>query len=170
MVTAAAETTEAPRHRGDSAMEPAVVAKEAFTVVGLELADAGRKSALILQAWVALSAKAHLVEDKVDPDVLYGVWWRRPGAEGPSYVVGFEVRGGASVPPGMVAVEVTASRYVMLEHKGSMGGVGASYDRIMAWGRDNGVQWGGDGVTHEVYDTSQPLSGDYSVPVFEPIE
>jgi predicted transcriptional regulator YdeE len=164
------EAREASRQRGGHPMEPAVVEKHGFRIVGLEMADAGARAPLIMQLWVALAPKAHLIRDQVEPHVLYGVWWRRPGATGPSYVVGFRVRSGATVPAGMVAVEVPPSRYVMLAHKGSLGHVSASYERIMQWGREQGVQWGGRGVTHEVYDTSQPISDDYTVPVYEPIE
>lgn len=156
--------------RAGPPVDPLVAEKDAFTVVGVEMTDANTRSSFIMLDWVAMASKGHLIENKKDPDLLYGVWWRRPGADEPSYVAGFEVSGAASVPPGMVVVEVPAARYVMVEHRGSMRHVAASYDRAIQWGRNNGMQFGGGGVTHEVYDASQPITDDYRVLIYEPVQ
>jgi RNA polymerase sigma factor (sigma-70 family) len=146
-----------------------IARKPSFRVVGVELSDAGAVPYLILYSWVALCARLRRVKAKVDPHILYGVWYRKPGAEVASYVVGVEVAESGEPPDGMVAYTVPESTYVVVRHKGSIGRISATYESIWKWMAETRSEHH-EAATFEVYDTTQPLSDDYEVPIYEPIK
>ena len=149
-------------------MEPITTIRDTFTVVGMNLPDADRRSYLILQMWVALCPKLHLIPNAIEPHILYGVWHRKAGDTQPSYLVGVRVSNSQRVPEGMTAVRVDGGNFVMLKHVGSMGNVGATYQQIMHWMQDTDTQHR-EGQTFEVYDTTQPVEDRYAVTICEPI-
>ena len=149
-------------------MEPKIVSRDAIKLVGIEFEDSFEKAYLIMNMWVALGPKLHLIKHPVEPHILYGVWHTKPGASKPVYLVGVQVTAFEDIPDGMVGLTVPAGRFVMLAHQGNMGAVGATYEAIMKWMHDTGAQHN-EAATLEVYDTTQPLSDDYRVPIYEPI-
>ncbi len=149
-------------------MEPRIVERPALHLAGFELENGEPKSYLILQAGVALAARARLIEHVVEPELLYGVWLRRPGAE-PSYVVGFEVEVGSAQPEGLATAVVPACRFASFTHRGGLGGVAGTYERIAKWMADSGAEHE-EAATVEVYDTRQPIDDEYVVEVLEPIK
>jgi len=87
-MSASAEQNAPP---GKPTMTVEVVEHAAFKVVGVELADAELRPYLITYAWAALCPKMPLIKHQTQPYLLYGLWYRKPGAEKHSYLVGVEV-------------------------------------------------------------------------------
>jgi len=146
-----------------------VVSREEFRVIGVELTDAERRSYLIMQLWVSLCPKLRLVQHQVEPRILYGVWRQVPGDDQPRYVVGVQVPELEAVPEGMVGVTVPASRFVVAVHRGNMARIGETYQAITSWMREAGAEHN-EAATFEVYDTTQPVTDGYAVPIYEPIK
>ncbi len=149
-------------------MEPRIVERGPLHLVGVELENGEPKSYLILQAWVALAARARRIERVIEPDVLYGVWLRRPAAE-PSYLVGVEVEEGSPPSEGLAAATVPACRFASFAHRGSLGSIAATYEQMARWMAESGSEHA-EAATIEVYDTRQPIDDEYVVEVLEPIK
>ena len=148
--------------------KPEVVEYESFNVVGIELPDAERKPYLITYAWAALCPKMSSIKQQVHPERLYGLWYKKPGAEKHSYLVGVEVKELEDVPAGMVTCTVPAAKFVRVVHVGRIGTIPLTYRAVTEWMRETGARHA-DAPTFEIYDTTQPLSNDYKVLVHEPI-
>ena len=149
-------------------MEPVIVERRALHLAGVELENGEPRSYLILQVWVALAARARLIERVVEPDVLYGVWLHRPGAE-PSYLAGVEVEAGSAQPERLATATVPACRFASFTHRGSLGGVVGTYERIAKWMAETGAERA-EAATLEIYDTRQHIDDEYVVEVLEPIK
>lgn len=146
------------------------VDQEEFTVVGVECRD----PPLMIYAWIALAARRHEIVDVVDPHLLFGVWHRTSDHQGQgnnACLVGCRVGRVSNVPEGLVALNVPACRFAVFEHRGHIGGIGATYERIHEWcrGRPKATERPSSGVgAIEIYDTNQALTGDYRFPILEP--
>jgi len=76
------------------------------------------------------------------------------------------------VPEGLAAYTGPAARFAAFEHRGHIGHIGATYDRIRAWfqARPEVVAQRPPGVgAVEVYNTRQPITGDYAFTIPEPV-
>jgi len=150
---------------------PKIVERGSFTVVGVVCLE----PPLMIYAWIALAARRDEIEGIEDPHMLYGVWHRTPDHEGPgsnACLVGFQVAEAVDVPDGLAAYTVPAVRFAAFKHRGHIGHIGATYDRIGTWfrARPEVVAQRPPGVgAIEVYDTRQPIAGDYEFTILEPV-
>ena len=109
-------------------IEPEIVQKEAFTVVGMETSFIGALSPdannfeLVPALWHRFINRLDEVESRTD-EACYGLIITRPERERSHpdellYVAGTAVRGVASLPEGMVRHEVPASTFAVITHHG----------------------------------------------------
>jgi predicted transcriptional regulator YdeE len=112
---------------GGIPMEPRMVEKEAFTVVGMAW-NSKSSEGDIPGMWQRLIPREHEIEGKLQPAVSYGIC--QPGDnEDFTYVACFETNG-EHVPEGMTKVTVPAQRYVVFTHKGTIDRLGETYELI----------------------------------------
>ena len=149
--------------------KPEVVEQASFNVVGIELPDAERKPYLITYAWAALCPKMSAIKHQVRHDRLYGLWYKKPGAEKHSYLVGVEVKEFEDVPKGMATCTVPATKFVRVVHVGRIGAIPITYRAVAEWMRETGAKHA-DAPTFEIYDTTQALTDEFKVLVHEPIK
>lgn len=102
-------------------MEPKIVTKEAFTVVGLPFMgllsggpfEDGENNNEIGHLWDELNARAAEIPDQTGPAI--GLCFAPPNANEPWYLAGLEVAGAAPVPPGMMSKTVPAQKWAAFE-------------------------------------------------------
>jgi predicted transcriptional regulator YdeE len=101
------------QYKEKSKMEPKLVRKEAFTVVGMLYHGKNEKDE-IPQLWRAFGPRMGEVRHIVQPDVVYGVCDEFEESSGRfKYVAGFEVDSVADIPEGMVSWQVPAQEYAV---------------------------------------------------------
>jgi AraC family transcriptional regulator len=94
-------------------MEPKIVSRPAFTVVGLKYRGKNENNE-IPQLWQQLDPRAKEIKDMVGPPVAYGISANVDHATGEfDYVAGFEVSSAETVPEGMVSFEVPGGKYAV---------------------------------------------------------
>lgn len=92
-------------------MEPKIVTREAFTVVGL-LYHGKAQEGEIPQLWRALGAREHEIRDVVSYRVSYGLSANMDKETGEfDYLAAFEAKAGEDIPEGMVAWRVPGGTY-----------------------------------------------------------
>ena len=149
--------------------EPEIVEHPAFNVVGIELPDPERKPYHVTYAWAALCPKMSAIKHQVHPERLYGIWYKKPGEEKHSYLVGVRVKELEDVPAGMMTSAVPAGKFARVVHVGRIGAIPITYRAVTEWMRKTGAK-NADAPTFEIYDTTQPLTDEYKVLVHEPIK
>ena len=109
-------------------IEPEIVQKEAFTIVGMEASFIGALSPdannfeLVPALWHRFINRLDEVESRTD-EACYGLIITRPERERSHpdellYVAGAAVRGVASIAEGMVSHTVPASTFAVITHRG----------------------------------------------------
>jgi AraC family transcriptional regulator len=94
-------------------MEPKIVTKSAFTVVGVKYRGKNEKNE-IPQLWEQFGPRICEIKRLADPHVAYGVMHNYDEESGEfDYVAGFEVSSVAEVPEGMVSWEVPEQTYAV---------------------------------------------------------
>jgi predicted transcriptional regulator YdeE len=94
-------------------MEPKIVTRPAFTVVGMKY-HGKNKNNEIPQMWQAFLPRKGGIEHMVAPQIAYGLCDAFDEEDGEfDYVAGFEVDSATGVPEGMVSWEVPESRYAV---------------------------------------------------------
>lgn len=93
-------------------MEPKIISKPAFTVVGVKYHGKNEKDE-IPQMWQAFGPRVCEIKHVAAPHVAYGVC-DSPDESGKfNYVAGFEVSSTADIPQGMVSWEVPENTYAV---------------------------------------------------------
>ena len=153
-------------------MEPRIIIKPAFTVVGLsqcvERVDDSTEA-----LWAQLSARFQEITN-ADPDTGFGVH-SREGSEG-QYLVGMALRGTIKgekvpeVPEGMTAYSFNTHAYAVFPHHGSISCLSRTIDWIFKdWLPESGYQKAGE-YYFELYDDRfQPGSEDSILFIFVPV-
>jgi AraC family transcriptional regulator len=152
-------------------MDLKVIELPEIKVIGINYPDAESQYDLIVYQWIALSAKSHLIKNKVTPNILYGIWHRedKSPSDMPSYLVGFEVDRIDEIPEGMIGFAVPASRYGMMVQKGYLN-YGKSYGQLMKWIKESDLEFKKPWTaTLEIYDTTKDIGDGYEVQICEPI-
>jgi AraC family transcriptional regulator len=130
-------------------MEPKIVAKPAFTVVGM-LYQGKNENNEIAQMWQQFNPRMGEVKHKADPYVCYGVCYDMDSEEGFEYVAGFEVDSVADMPKGMVSRDVPKQKYAIFPC--TLKTIGEAYGHaFQTWLPGSGYQRG-DGPDFEYYD------------------
>jgi len=94
-------------------MEPKIVSRPAFTVVGLKYRGKNENNE-IPQMWSEFMPRVHEIKHMVEPHVAYGVCGNMDEDSGEfDYVAGFEVDSAADVPKGMVSWDIPAQTYAV---------------------------------------------------------
>jgi AraC family transcriptional regulator len=137
-------------------MEPRIVDKPAFTVVGLPFAGAvssgpyedGASNNEIGPVWEELNRRFAEIRGVCGPAI--GLCIGMPGDAGPWYIAGFEVERAEDLPAGMVSRTVPAQKYAVFPC--TLPAVGATYRYIMEeWQSRSGYEHAGS-PDFELYD------------------
>ncbi len=152
----------------NSDMNPEIRERRQLRLMGLTL-EGDDKSPFILQLWVRLSAQIGKISDKVNPEVLYGVWRKqlRDGKLYRTYMTGVEVASDCPVPAGFEAWELYPAQCAVFSPRGDIGQIVGSYRQIHAWFVAGTQKPAMDGYAMEIYDTRQSLAADYLVEIWE---
>lgn len=110
-------------------MEPKIVQKEGFTVVGMQLHCVMGQPSNIPQLWGQLMARMGEIQGFAEQGVSYGVMANYDEATGGwDYIAAFSVDAAALVPAGMVRLEIPAATYAVFPC--TMPTIQTTYDTI----------------------------------------
>jgi AraC family transcriptional regulator len=147
-------------------MEPKIVSKPAFTVVGL-LYRGKNQHGEVPQLWEKLLPRVAEIRDQVTPPLAYGVLDHYNPQTGEfDYLAGYGVERVEQLPEGMVRWDVPAQTYAVFPCTlpTVMDGFGAAY----GWLKQSGTQRG-DGPEFEFYD-EHFMGGDSALYIYIPIK
>ena len=103
----------AEEKKGVNRMEPNIVRRKGFTVVGMKYRGKNENNE-IPQMWQELGPRVEEIKDMVGPQVAYGISANMDMASGDfDYIAGFEVSSAETVPEGMVSFEVPGGKYAV---------------------------------------------------------
>ncbi len=134
-------------------MEPRIVIKEGFTVVGMKCSTT-LKNNKIPQLWDEFLLRIHEIKNRSDDKVAMGIseFCKNPNDEEFTYFACVPVTRIDEIPEGMVIKTVPANKYVVVTHKGSLETLGNTYDFIYAtWLPKSGHELA-EADDFEVYD------------------
>ena len=144
-------------------MEPRIITKPAFTVIGLPFTgfitaapyEGGAENNEIGVVWDQFNARCGEIQHICGP--AYGLCFGIPNEEEPWYIAGFEVSGVEELPTGMMSMTVPAQRYAVFPC--TLGTIGATYRTITEeWQPRTGHEHA-DAPDFELYD-EEPGPGD----------
>jgi len=153
------------------AMEPRIVTKPAFTVVGLPFTgfitnapyEAGNENNEIGKVWDAFNARIAEVKHVSGP--VYGLCFGMPNDKEPWYIAGIEVAREEDVPAGMLSMTVPAQKYAVFPC--TLGTLGATYRFISEEWQPRSGHEHADAPDFELYDQEldpeNPQQGRLSV-------
>lgn len=135
------------RERGE--MEPKIMTKSAFTVVGL-LYHGKNENNEIKLLWEQLNPRFGEIMGQVEPPVAYGVCGSPDDTGAFDYLAGFGVVRVEAIPAGMTSWEVPQQRYAVFPC--TLGTIHEAYEyAFKTWMPTSGYQQG-DGPDFELYD------------------
>jgi AraC family transcriptional regulator len=131
-------------------MEPKIVEKSGFTVVGLKYRGKNENNE-IPRLWQVLGPRTAEIKDRVDDYVAYGISANVDKSTGEfDYIAGFEVSPTQELPEGMVSFEVPGSKYAVFST--TLPKIGETFNNAYhTWMPESGYQPTG-GPEFEVYD------------------
>ena len=151
-------------------MEPRIVEKEAFTVVGIPFkgqissgpyAD-GEHNNEIGQAWNELNARYAEIKHVTGPGI--GLCFGMPNTEQPWYIAGMQVSRAEDVPAGMMPMTVPNQKYAVFEC--TLPAIGETYQYIMEqWQPRTGYQHA-DAPDFELYDEKWDMTNPQGSPLY----
>ncbi len=151
-------------------MEPRIVTKEAFAVVGIPFKgqissgpyEDGENNNEIGKAWDAFNARAGEITGWSSPAI--GLCFGMPNDDEPWYIAGAEVAHAGAVPEGMVARDVPAQKYAVFEC--TLPTLGETYKYIMEeWQPASGYERA-DAPDFEVYDDNWAMNDPAGSPMY----
>lgn len=112
-------------------MEPKIVFKEEFTVVGMKCSTT-LKNNKIPQLWDEFLLRIHEIKNRSDDKITLGVseFCKNPHDEEFTYFACVPVTKIDEIPEGMVAKTIPANYYAVVTHKGSLDTLGHVYDYV----------------------------------------
>ena len=148
-------------------MEPKIVSKPAFTVVGLKYRGKNENGE-IPQMWGTFSPRMVEILHKANPDVCYGVCGHMEASGEFDYVAGFEVSSAAQVPDGMVSWALPASKYAVFTC--TLPTIGQAFEYIhKTWLPQSGYE-AASSPEFELYDDSfNPQDDNSELYIYIPI-
>ncbi len=148
-------------------MEPRIISKPAFTVVGL-LQDDQKDDASIDELWLRLGSRFHEIEG-VNPDVGFGVHFSKD--DGNQFLIGFSVQKNGPIPKGMTAIHFEAKEYAVFTHQGTLDRIDDTLSMFYCdWLPTSGYQQEGT-YYFEVYDDRfVPNSPDSVIAIYVPLK
>lgn len=105
-------------------MNPKIVHKPAFTVVGMKVRSSMEQS-LIPQLWSDFDQRHDEIRDWIEPDNCYGICLHEEGDDAQgckyfSYLAGIEVSNTDFIPAGMTSHTLPEADYAVFEHHGPL--------------------------------------------------
>lgn len=132
-------------------MQPTIIERAAFTVIGMEAVFRQGEDGYA-ELWQRFIPHEDEIAGKLEPSVSYGVCV--PLANGVvRYITGFQVDEDAAIPEGMVRFQVPAQRYAMFTHTGTAPQISTSFQAIHAHLLAEHDLRAQDGIDLERYDT-----------------
>ncbi len=150
-------------------MEPKIVNRSAFTVVGMKYRGKNENNE-IPQMWQALGPRVSEIKNISDDHVAYGISANMDSETGEfDYVAGFEVSSAEEVPAGMVRFEVPGGRYAVFST--TLPKIGETFQQAYhAWLPQSGYQPAGT-AEFELYDEHfDPQDPDSKFDLYIPIK
>jgi len=149
-------------------MEPKIVSKPAFTIVGVKYRGKNESNE-IKQMWDDFGPRMGEIKHMVDKHVCYGVCANMDEQSHEfDYFAGFEVDSTADIPGRMVSFEVPAATYAVF--RTTLPDVGQTFDHAYCnWMPQSGYQATG-GPDLELYDEEfDPADLESTFEIFVPI-
>jgi len=151
--------------KGKDIMEPKIVNRPAFKVIGLAYVGKNEHGE-IAQMWGRFNQQSHQIKSINDKEAFGLCFAEVEGGAKPGefeYISGFEVAGGENLPKGMVYREVPAYKYAVFTHHGKLDNLGETYRYIYDTGlAQAGLKMHPDKFDMEVYDEDFKLGQDDS--------
>ena len=106
-------------------MEPVIVSKQSFPIIGVELRTTtgeGRNFIEIPQFWEKILQKGSIakIPDRKSPDVVLGICLDFESDGSFSYIIGAEVNSTDNTPDDMVCRTIPAAQYAVFTARGNM--------------------------------------------------
>jgi predicted transcriptional regulator YdeE/DNA-binding transcriptional MerR regulator len=155
----------------ESKMEPKVITKPAFMVVGMQYVGKNENQE-ISQMWGRFNPRVPEIKNIIEGNA-YGVCDMIEVAEAGAfeYVAGFEVSRIEDLPEGMIAFIVPEQKYAVFEHRGSLESLRSTYEYIHQAGLSQSGFHHAKGPELEVYDDKfKDFSPDSIFYIYIPIE
>jgi predicted transcriptional regulator YdeE/DNA-binding transcriptional MerR regulator len=150
---------------GKETMEPKIVNRPAFKVIGLSYIGKNEHGE-IGQMWGQFNQRSSEVRNINDKEAFGLCFSTVAGGAKPGefeYVAGFEVADGQAIPAGMVYRQVPAYKYAVFTHHGKLDKLGETYQYIYnTWLAQSGLQIHPDKFDMEIYDEDFELGADNS--------
>jgi AraC family transcriptional regulator len=159
---------EQDHRRGVTEMEPKVMDREGFTVIGMKYRGKNENNE-IPQLWQELGPRVEEIKNMVGAQVAYGICANTDMATGEfDYIAGFEVSSAEALPEGMVSFEVPGGRYALFTT--TLPKIGETFhNAYQAWLPQAGYQPTG-GPEFELYDERfDPQDPDSTFELYIPI-
>lgn len=124
--------------KGGITMEPKIVEKKAFKVVGMKRTTS-RKNNTVPQLWQEFLPRVQEIRNAISNQTLYGICLMNESVLEPEKVteetefeelVCMEVSDFGTIPQGMVTHELPTQKYAVFTHKGSLENLFDTYDYI----------------------------------------
>jgi AraC family transcriptional regulator len=150
-------------------MEPKIVERVAFTVVGLKYRGKNENNE-IPQVWQALGPRTGEIASMADDTAAYGISANMDMETGEfDYIAGFEVSSAVDVPQGMVAFEVPGGKYAVFTT--TLPKIGETFhEAYHTWLPQAGYQPAGS-PEFEVYDEQfNPQDPDSEFDLYIPVK
>lgn len=150
-------------------MEPKIVTRESFVVVGIPFTgqissdpyEDGENNNEIGKAWDQFNARAQEIGQWSGPAI--GLCFGMPNNEQPWYIAGAEVPAADALPDGMMAMTVPTQKYAVFEC--TLRSLGPTYGYIMEQWQPNSGYERGDGPDFEVYDEKWDMNDPQNSPM-----
>lgn len=115
-------------------MNPRIVHKPAFTVVGMKVRTSMEHS-LIPQLWADFDKRHDEIRDWIEPDNCYGICFYEEGDDAESskhfsYLAAIEVSNTDFIPEGMISRTLPEADYAVFEHHGPLDNLQDTYQSI----------------------------------------
>ncbi len=157
--------------RGGIGMEPKVLRKESFTVVGLKWSNQQLHDGVgIPDHWNRFMSRAHEITGRINSNEFYGIGMPQQSGEF-HYVAGFEASQD-HVPDGMTAITVPEMTYAVFTHTGSLAHIWETREMIYStWLPQHGLV-PSSGILYELYDQRfrGPDHPETQIDLYVPIE
>lgn len=146
---------------GGISMEPKVVVKDEFTVVGLTCSTTLKEN-IIPALWEEFNSRVGEIKNRTSPNLYIGVsqFSANPVDEVFTYMAGVPVESVDEIPEGMVCKTIPKQEYVVVTHKGKLDTLGNAFDYIYGtWLPKSGYELI-EADDFEVYDDERFLGAD----------
>ena len=156
-----------------AALEPVVVDREAFTVIGVEYQGPMDNFEGISGVWGSHSKRAGEIEPKASETNGFGVFYSTPEQAElgeTCYMACAPVTAKTRVPEGMEKLQVPGGKFAMLTHKGILTDLPKAFETLFRWIADSPYEVAGS-PGYELYDERfSPSSPECEIDIYIPVK